>query len=131
MKLLFLNKKGSSIVESLIVLIVISILIIIVIDRYQAIEWEARKSALKMELNNVRQSILLYKIMKGKFPDSLKQLVIEQMVVPYKDTLIKSKYLEVYSLDQNKNLIDPFELPYAYDASTGRVWSIKPGFENW
>lgn len=48
----------------------------------------------------------------------------------YKDDVITAKYLEPYALDKDKNILDPFDMPFAYDPATGRVWSVKKGFEN-
>ncbi|MDP2279058.1 MAG: type II secretion system protein GspG, partial [Nitrospirota bacterium] len=124
-----INEKGSSIVESLIILIVISILVVVVMDRYETIIEEAKKVALKTELNNLRQAILFFKIKNSRYPESLKELVTSQFVIPYRgDTIIKAKYLEPYSLDKDKNILDSFDMPFAYDPATGRVWSIKKGF---
>ncbi|MEK7735905.1 MAG: type II secretion system protein GspG, partial [Nitrospirota bacterium] len=104
------NEKGSGIVESMLVLIVISILVVVVMDRYETIAEEAKKVALKTELNNLRQAILLFKIKNGRYPESLKELVTSQFVIPYRrDTIIKAKYLEPYSLDKDKNILDPFD----------------------
>ena len=125
-----INEKGSGIVESMLVLIVISILVVVVMDRYETIVEEAKKVALKSELNNIRQSILVFKIKNGRYPESLKELVTAHFIVPYKDDVITAKYLEPYSLDKDKNILDPFDMPFAYDPATGRVWSIKKGFEN-
>jgi competence protein ComGC len=126
-----LGKNGASIVETLLVIILISVLIVIVMSKYEDIAWEAKKTALQTELVNVRQVILLFKITKGKYPASLKELITEKLMLPYKDTLIRAKYLELYSLDKDMNLLDPFDTPYAYDPQTGKVWSKKKGFETW
>lgn len=125
------NEKGSGIVESMLVLIVMSILVVVVMDRYETIVEEAKKVALKTELNNMRQAILFFKIKNSRYPESLKELVTASFIVPYKADIIKAKYLEPYSLDKDKNILDSFDMPYAYDRATGRVWSIKKGFENW
>lgn len=126
------NEKGSGIVESLIVLIIISVLVVVVIDRYETIIEEAKEVALKTELNNLRQAILFFKIKNSRYPESLKELVTSQFVIPYRgDTIIKAKYLEPYSFDKDKNILDSFDMPFAYERTTGRVWSIKKGFENW
>lgn len=126
------NEKGSGIVESLIVLIIISVLVVVVIDRYKTIIEEAKEVALKTELNNLRQAILFFKIKNSRYPESLKELVTSQFVIPYRgDTIIKAKYLEPYSFDKDKNILDSFDMPFAYERTTGRVWSIKKGFENW
>jgi len=124
------NEKGSGIVETLIVLIVISILVIVVMDRYETIIEEAKEVALKTELNNLRQAILFFKIKNSRNPESLKELVTAHFVMPYKDDIFSAKYLEPNSLDKDKNILDPFDMPYAYDRATGRVWSIKKGFEH-
>ena len=94
-------------------------------DRYETIVWEAKKVALKAELNNIGQAILVFKIKNGRYPASLKELVTTHYIMPYKDTVISAKYLEPYSLDKYKNILDPFDMPFAYDPATGRVWSIK------
>jgi Tfp pilus assembly protein PilE len=125
------DRQGGGIVESLMVLIVISILVVIVMDRYETIIEEAKEAALKTELNNLRQAILFFKIKNGRYPERLKELITSNFVIPYKgDTIIKAKYLEPYALDKDKNILDPFDLPFAYDPATGRVWSVKKGFEN-
>ncbi len=127
----FFNRKGAGIVETLIVIIIISILVVVVMDRYESMVWEARKSALQTELSNLRQSILLFKMTKGRYPESLKELISEHLAVPYKDTLVRAKYLEPYSVDKDMNILDPFDMPFAYNSLTGKVWSRKKGFENW
>ncbi|MBI4689506.1 MAG: type II secretion system protein GspG [Nitrospirae bacterium] len=125
------DKDGAGIVETLIIIIVISILGVVVVDRYESIRWEARKAAMQTELSNLRQAILLFKITKGTYPRSLRYLVNENLVVTYKDTIIKAKYLEPYIFDKDMNILDPFGMPFAYDPITGKVWSQKKGFENW
>lgn len=125
------DRMGAGIVESLIVLIVISVLVVVVMSRYEDVIWEAKKVALQTELNNLRQSILLFKMTNGRYPESLKELILENLVVPYKYTIIRAKYLEHYSVDKDMNILDTFDIPFAYDRLTGRVWSQKKGFENW
>lgn len=125
------DRNGSSIVETLIVIIVISVLVVVVMAKYDDIEWEAKKAALKTELSTLRQSILFFKMTKGKYPESLKELITQNVVLPYKDTIISSKYLEHYALDKDKNILDPFDKPYAYNNVDGSVRSTKEGFENW
>jgi general secretion pathway protein G len=125
------NRAGSGIVESLIVFIIISVLVVVVYDRYQRVIWEARKAALQTELGGLRQSISFFYATKGRYPKSLNELVSERIVVPYKDTVIRANYAEPYAVDKDMNILDPFDLPLAYDPLTGKVWSRKEGFENW
>lgn len=126
-----LDKKGAGIVESLIVLIIICVLVVVVMDRYESISWEAKNSALRTELGNLRQSITLFRMTKGRYPKDLKELISEHIIMPYKDTIIRAKYLEPYAVDKNMNILDPFDIPFAYDPSTGRVWTQKKDFEKW
>ena len=82
-------------------------------------------------MSNLRQAISLFKATKGRFPRDLRELVTEKIVVPHKDTIISAKYLEPYSLDKDMNILDSFDIPFAYDPTTGRVWSAKKGLEEW
>lgn len=126
------NEIGGGIVESMLVLIVMSILVVVVVDRYETIVEEAKKVALKSELNNIRQAILVFKIKNNRYPESLKELATSKFIATHrKDTIFEAKYLEHYAIDKDKNILDPFDMPYAYDHITGRVWSVKKGFESW
>ncbi|MDI6744612.1 MAG: hypothetical protein QMD07_04465 [Thermodesulfovibrionales bacterium] len=59
-------------------------------------------------------------------------MVTSKFIITHReDTVIEAKYLEHYSIDKDKNILDSFDLPFAYERSTGRVWSIKKGFESW
>ena len=75
------DRQGGGIVESLMVLIVISILVVIVMDRYETIIEEAKEAALKTELNNLRQAILFFKIKNGRYPERLKELITSNFVI--------------------------------------------------
>lgn len=123
--------SGAGIIETLIVIIVISILAVVVIDRYEDVVLETKKVAIRAELINLRQAIVLFKITKGRYPESLKELISEYVVAPHKDALFSAKYLESYSIDKDMNILDPFDMPFAYDHLTGKVRSQKKGFEDW
>jgi hypothetical protein len=106
-----------------------SILAIVVMDRYEKTVYEARSVALKMELSSIRQSIKLFKIIKGRYPSDLKELITSKYISPYKDDLISGRYLEPNSVDNEMNILDPFDIPYGYDPKTGEVHTKKKGFE--
>lgn len=128
------NKKGYGIVETLIVIIVLSVFVVIVMDRYETIVWEAKKTALKSELVNLRQAITLFKITKGRYPENLKELITADFVWPYsdpKEDVFRQRYLEHYAVDKDMNILDPFDMPYMYNSLTGEVRSRKEGFEGW
>jgi Tfp pilus assembly protein PilE len=128
------NKHGYGIVETLIVIIVLSVFVVVVMDRYETIVWEAKKTALKSELVNLRQAITLFKITKGRYPQNLKELITADFVWPYsdpKEDVFRQRYLEHYAVDKDMNILDPFDMPYMYNSSTGEVRSRKEGFEGW
>ncbi len=140
---------GYGIVETLIVIVIISILILVVMSRYENTLREARKSALQAELVNIRQAILLFKITKKRYPNSLHELLTTNVMFPHSDPrevilpedgifkrkereeIFKNKYLEPYSVDKENNILDPFGLPFLYNPDTGKVRSQKNGFESW
>ena len=128
------TRNGYGIVETLIVIIIISILVLVVISRYEDILWEARKTALQTGLVNIRQSITLFRITRNRYPKSLNELVATNIIFPHSDpgeAVFKSKYLEHYSVGEKGDILDPFGLPYLYNPATGEVRSQKKGFENW
>lgn len=100
-------------------------------DRYQRTALEAKKTALKAELGNLRQSIILFKAMNGKFPRDLKELITLRYAFPYKDDLITGEYLRPRALDERGNILDPFGLPYSYYPYDGSVRTQKEGFEHY
>lgn len=128
------TRNGYGIVETLIVIIIISIFTLVVMSRYEDTLWEARKTALQAELINIRHSITLFKITRKRYPNSLNELVSTKIIFPHSDPkegVFRGKYLEHYSVDEKGNILDPFGLPYLYNPAIGEVKSQKKGFESW
>ena len=131
------SNKGYGIIETSVVVVVMGILILVFMDRYEKTVYETQKTALKAELLNLRQSIKLFKIIKGRYPGSLKELVSErysypyQKGTPYVKDLMSDAYLEPYSVDKDKNILDPFDQPYIYNSITGEVRTPHKGFEGY
>lgn len=128
------GQDGYGIVETLIVIILTSVLILIVMGRYEDVIWEAKKTALKTELGNIRQAITFFRITKGKYPDSLYELAVSKVIFPHadpKEDIFRDTYLSHYTVDDSRNIIDPFGLPFEYNSKSGEVRSRKKGFEKW
>lgn len=134
------STKGYGIIETFIVLIIIGVLAIVFIERFEKTALEAKKQALKIELLNLRQSILLFKIIKGRYPEDLKELIVEEYALPHKvgedetqkyigKPIFRRKYIEPYSVDEGMNILDPFGFSYLYYPANGSVRSQKEGFE--
>lgn len=68
------NKKGFTIVELLIVIVIIGILAALVIVAYNGIQNRSYDSAVRADLNNIAKKIKLYGIENGSYPQGNAQL---------------------------------------------------------
>lgn len=134
----FRHQKGLTALEAIVTLCLISILIGVVIPRYQRAAMEARETALKTGLTNIRTSIKLFKMLNGRNPGSLHELLEKEVMLParvgadpYTGSVFKSKYLMAQVRDGNGNCIDAFGNPFSYDLERGEVRSTTKGYETW
>jgi len=144
------NNKGRTVFETLLALIIIGILLVGAITYFQRATKVVKEYALMSELGNIRISVLLYFVINKKFPDSLKQMVDEKIILPFQDTeaikkmtgnagitvqtgtiIIDRTYLEKMSMDKEGNILDPFGNPYTYDARLGKVSSSTQSYGGW
>lgn len=79
------GQEGIAVIEALIGFCLIGILIGVLIPRFQQVTRVARESALKSELANIRTSIKLYKMLNGRNPDSLKELIDKENSAAWPD----------------------------------------------
>lgn len=144
------DNKGRTVFETLLALIVIGILVVGGITYIQRATKVVKEYAMISELGNIRTSILLYFVINKKYPESLKQMANEKIILPFQDTemlkkmagnagiavqtgtiIIDRTYLERISLDKEGNITDPFGSPYNYDPKLGKVSSSTPGYGGW
>ena len=144
------NNKGRTVFEMLLTLIIVGILLIGAITYIQRTTKIVKEYAMISELGNIRTSVLLYFVINRKFPDSLKQMVNEKIILPFQDTeaikkmagtsginiqsgtiIIDRTYLEKIAMDKDGNITDPFGNPYSYDARLGKISSSTPGYGGW
>lgn len=144
------NNKGRTAFEALLALIIVGLLIIGAITYIQRATKVVKEYAMISELGNIRTSILLYFVINKKYPESLKQMVNEKIILPFQDTeaikkmagnagisvqtgtvVIDRTYLERMSTDKDGNIIDPFGGEYNYDARLGKISSLTPGYGGW
>ena len=134
-----LNAKGLAIYETLVTLCLIGVLTGVVIVKYQRVFREARETAVKAELVNIRTSIQLFKMLNGRNPQSLKEMTEKKVMYaarigPEKYTgpiFFKESYLMEYATDKEGNIIDAFGNPFVYDAIKGEVRTTTQGYEIW
>jgi competence protein ComGC len=112
-----LFEKRPSAIETLISIIIITILITIIRSSYNKLEFSAHKNMVKYDLNNLNLITKLFKIKKGRYPVNLKELYKSGYFKFDKKGYIentKSKFI-------NNDLIDVFGNKYIYDNKTGKV----------
>lgn len=145
------NNKGRTVFEMLLALIIIGILLIGAVTYLQRTTTVIKEYSLISELSNIRTTILLYFVINKKFPDSLKQMLDEKIILPFHDTetlkkmagqtpglnlqsgtiIIDRTYLEKIAMDKDGNITDPFGNPYNYDARLGKISSSTPNYGGW
>lgn len=127
-----MDNNGKTAFETLIITSLAGILLVIAISNFLTSVRVAREVALTSELSNLRTAVILYQIMNKHQPASLKELMTDSYVVPYRqDTIIRKPYLEHVSVDGKGNILDPFGNPYLYDGKMGRVYSSTEGYRAW
>lgn len=124
--------KGLGIIDTLIVLVLISIMIGVVIPRYLGIAEEARETALQSGLLNIRMAIRVYRMVNERYPEDLKALVNKRFILTVReDTIFTQEYLRTLAVDEEGYPLDPFGNRYRYDPMSGYVASATEGYENW
>ncbi len=125
-------QKGLGVIDTVIVVLIISVFIGVFIPRYYRIARESQEIALRAGLNNIRMSLDLYKLHNGEYPKDLRELITKKYIQPYReDTIFKGEYLKDHALDNEGYPIDPFNNRYKYDPNRGKVSSITTGYEGW
>ena len=133
------RQKGLTILDTVITLCLIGLLTGVVIPKYQQVARAAQESALKAELSNIRTSIRLFKMLNGRNPDSLKEMMEKKVLLPgrlgsapsYSGSIFEERYLLKNALDHEGNKLDAFGNPFLYDRDRGEVKSSTKEFENW
>ena len=133
-----MSQRGLTILDTIITLCLIGLLIGVVIPKFQQMAREAQEAALKSALANIRTSISLCKMLNKKNPQSLRELVEKEVMLParigadpYSESIFKQKYLTQQSLDAQGNILDPFGNPFTYDPIQGEVRATTKGYEMW
>ena len=135
----FKDAKGFTIVDALISLCLIGILVGVFIPHYLRLAHEARETALKMELANIRTSIRLFRMLNERNPQSLRELIENDVLFPARigkdpytgPIFFNEKYLVAQAQDAQGHLVDAFGNLFAYDPVHGQVRASTKGYERW
>ena len=126
------GEQGLGIIDTLIVVVLISVFMGVLIPKYQRMAQEAREVAMQISIGNIRKAIQVYVLTKQKIPADIRDLIREQYVVPMnKGTIFTDQYLKTATLDEAGYPIDPFGNRYGYNPVNGLVYSTTTGYEKW
>jgi type II secretory pathway pseudopilin PulG len=131
--------KGLTILDTLITLCIIGVLTGVVIVKYRQVSYAAQEAAVKTALVNIRTSITLFKMLNGRNPHSLREMIGQKVMIPARvgadkytgPIFLKKEYLMEYAVDKDGNVIDAFENPFIYDPVQGEVKATTKGYETW
>jgi len=127
------TRKGFTLIEMLIVIVVIAILALIVIPRLLGAGRRAKESALRGDLQQLRNAIQQFEADLGDYPLTVDQLMADPASPPSGQggggiDLDPEGYKGPYLRTPDNNLpVDPFTgaADWAYTASTGEVHSAS------
>ena len=106
--------SGFTLIELLVVLSIVALLLTLAIPRYFPTIDSARETILADNLRNMRDTIDQFYTDRGRYPDSLEQLV-------------EKKYLRSLPVDPITESTDTWILVPPEDASKGAIYSIRSG----
>jgi type II secretory pathway pseudopilin PulG len=133
-----LQQKGLTVLDAIITLCLIGVLFGVFASRYPRMAQEAQETALRSGLSNIRASVRLFRMMNGRNPRSLTELVEKEVLMPARvgadaptGSVFQQKYLMERAVDKQGNIVDPFGNPFAYDPLRGEVKATTAEYENW
>ena len=124
------GEQGLGIIDTLIVLVLISVFIGVLMPRYERTAREAQEVALQISLGNIRKAVQVYVLTQKRIPAGLRDLMKEKYILSTREgTIFTTEYLRAVSMDEDGYPIDPFGNRYGYDPSNGRVYSTTEGYD--
>ena len=118
--------------DTVLVCLLVAGLTVAFMTYYERMAQEARQTALKVGLANIRLSTELYRALNGRYPHDLKHLLSERFLIPAEQgTILNDWYLRAQALDHSGYPVDPFGERYQYEPASGRVSSGTRGYQNW
>ena len=126
------DKSGMLLLDLIASLTIITFLIWIFGGIIGTLAQNARETALRYGLNNLRLSLNLYKMLKGSYPEDLRGLMQSTIILTKSDKMLfGERFLFSLATDKQGNAIDPFGNKFYYDSRKGVVGSQTKGYENW
>ena len=126
------NKSGMLLLDLVTSLTIICFLIWIFGGILGTLSLNAREIALRYQLNNFRMLLVLYKELKGYYPEDLVVLIQSSHRLSSTDELVfNEKFLSSLEQDEHGQPLDAFGHQLSYDNKKGSIGSKTKGYENW
>jgi len=126
------SKSGMLLLDLITSLTIIGFLIWIFGGIIGTLTQNVKETALRYQLNNFRMLVVLYKQLKGYYPEDLKVLIQSSHRLSQADELIfNEKFLSSLEQDEHGTPLDAFGNCLYYDQRKGVVGSTTKGYENW
>jgi general secretion pathway protein G len=109
-----LKRRGFTLIELLVVLAIVALLLTLAVPRYFPTVDAAKETILADNLRNTREVIDQFYADRGRYPDSLEQLV-------------EKKYLRALPVDPITDSTSTWILVPPEDSSKGNLYGIKSG----
>ena len=110
------NRKGFTLIELMIVIVIIGILATLLIPRIMERPEEARRVKAKMDIKAIESALKLYKIDTGVYPTT--EQGIMALIKKPETAPIPARWREGGYLDGNTVPMDPWNNPYSYVSPT-------------
>lgn len=93
---------------------------------------KAKETTLRAEVQNIRQSLVLYRAIKGSLPQDLKTLLNARFSPRGTDEIFFSReFLDMIGRDNDGYPVDPFGKRFCYDAGKGVVYPGTAVYKDW
>lgn len=109
-----MTRKGFTLIELLVVLAIVALLLTLAVPRYFPTIDSAKETILRENLRNTRDVIDQFYTDRGRYPDSL-------------DQLVEKHYLRALPVDPITESSETWLLVPPDDAAKGNVYGIKSG----
>lgn len=126
------SKSGMLLLDLITSLTIIGFLIWIFGGVIGRLSQNTRETVLRYQLNNFRMLILLYKELKGYYPEDLLVLIQSSHRLSKADEIVfNEKFLSSFEQDEHGAPLDAFGSRLYYDYRKGVVGATTKGYENW